>query len=102
MRRRSTTESTSLKEAKMSREDRRRELGEKTQVLLQGSLKHVRAAALAAVLVPLASVAAVSPAMAQTPNLCASGGCTCPASSGQTGVPYSSMLGVTKGTPPFT
>ena len=42
----------------MSREDRQRELGGKTQKLLQGSLKHVRAAALAAALVPLASVAA--------------------------------------------
>jgi hypothetical protein len=40
------------------------ELREKTQQLLHGSLKHARAAALAAVLVPLASVA-VSPAMAQ-------------------------------------
>jgi hypothetical protein len=41
----------------MSREDRQTELGEKTRELLQGSLKHVRAAALAAALVPLASVA---------------------------------------------
>jgi hypothetical protein len=49
------------------------ELQEKTQQLLHGSLKHVRAAALAAVLVPLASVAAVSPAAAQTQ--CQSGGC---------------------------
>lgn len=48
----------------MSQEDRQGELREKTQQLLHGSLKHVRAAALAAVLVPLASVA-VSPAVAQ-------------------------------------
>jgi len=48
----------------MSREDRQRELGEKTQELLQGSLKHVRAVALAAALVPLASVT-VSRAVAQ-------------------------------------
>jgi hypothetical protein len=48
----------------MSREDRREELGEKTQQLLQGSLKHVRAAALAVALVPLASVA-VSRTVAQ-------------------------------------
>ena len=88
----------------MSREDRQSELGEKTRQLLQGSLKHVRAATLAAVLVPLASVATVSPAMAQSgTGLCFSGGCTCPASSGQTGVPYSSMLGVTNpnAIPPF-
>jgi hypothetical protein len=48
----------------MSREARQTELPEKTQQLLQGPLKHVRAAALAAVLVPLASVA-VSRAVAQ-------------------------------------
>jgi len=42
----------------MSREGRHAELHEKTQQLLQGPLKHVRAAALAAVLVPLATVAA--------------------------------------------
>jgi hypothetical protein len=48
----------------MSQEGRYMELREKTQQLLHGSLKHARAAALAAVLVPLASVA-VSPAMAQ-------------------------------------
>ena len=41
----------------MSREDRDRELRKKTQQLLQGSLRHVRVAALAAALVPLASVA---------------------------------------------
>jgi hypothetical protein len=53
-------------------ESRYMELQEKTQQLLHGSLKHVRVAALAAVLVPLASVAAVSPAAAQ---YCPSGGC---------------------------
>jgi hypothetical protein len=45
---------------------------EKTQQLLQGPLKHIRLAALAAVLLPLASVAA-TPASAQ--SVCASGGC---------------------------
>jgi hypothetical protein len=45
----------------------------KTQGLLHGPLKHVRAAALAAALLPLASVA-VSPASAQT--VCPSGGAT--------------------------
>jgi len=44
----------------------------KTQGLLHGPLKHVRAAALAAALLPLASVA-VSPASAQSPG-CGSGG----------------------------
>jgi hypothetical protein len=48
----------------MSKEDRQTDVREKTQRLLRGSLKHVRAAALAAALVPLASVA-VSPAVAQ-------------------------------------
>ena len=47
------------------------QLEEKTQRLLQGPLKHIRAAALAAALLPLASVA-VAPASAQTQ--CASGG----------------------------
>lgn len=46
------------------------ELREKTQQLLYGALRHVRAAALAATLVPLGAVA-VSPALAQT---CGSGG----------------------------
>jgi hypothetical protein len=41
----------------MSREDRKAELRAKSETLLQGSLKHVRTAALAAALVPLASVA---------------------------------------------
>jgi len=42
----------------MSNEIRQTELREKTQQLLQGPLKHIRAAALAAALLPLASVAA--------------------------------------------
>ena len=42
---------------------RHAELREKTQRLLQGALKHARAAALAAALVPLGAVA-VSPAVA--------------------------------------
>jgi len=45
-------------------EVRQHELQEKTQQLLQGPLKHIRAAALAAALLPLASVAA-TPAAAQ-------------------------------------
>lgn len=48
------------------------ELQQKTQQLLRGPLKHVRGAALAAVLLPLASVAP-TPAAAQS-ALCASGG----------------------------
>ena len=51
------------------------ELQNKTQQLLAGPLKHVRAAALAAALLPLASIAA-APASAQTPSPCQSGG-TC-------------------------
>ncbi len=47
------------------------ELREKTQQLLDGPLKHIRAAALAAALLPLASIAA-TPASAQ--SVCASGG----------------------------
>lgn len=54
----------------MSQEGRHVELREKMQQLLQGSLKHARAAALAATLVPLASVG-VSQAVA---HLQASGG----------------------------
>jgi hypothetical protein len=46
-------------------------LHHKTQQLMQGPLKHIKAAALAAALLPLASVAA-KPAEAQ--NVCASGG----------------------------
>jgi len=59
-------------------EVRQHELQEKTQQLLQGPLKHVRAAALAAALLPLASVAA-TPAAAQS---CA------PASGGFCGVVF--------------
>jgi hypothetical protein len=55
----------------MSQEIGRTEVQEKTQLLLDGPLKHIRAAALAAVLLPLASVA-VAPASAQ--GLCASSG----------------------------
>jgi len=58
----------------MSRESRQMEVREKTQQLLNGSLKHVRAAALAAALVPLASVA-ISRAVAQG---CGSAGCQPP------------------------
>lgn len=56
----------------MSEQVRRAELQEKTHQLLQGPLKHARMAALAAALLPLASVAA-TPASAQS-ALCASGG----------------------------
>jgi hypothetical protein len=55
----------------MSQEIRQTELREKTHQLLDGPLKHVRAAALAAALLPLASVA-VAPAQAQ--EVCQSGG----------------------------
>lgn len=55
----------------MSHEVGQIELQKKTQQLLDGPLKHIRAAALAAALLPLASVA-VTPASAQT--VCASGG----------------------------
>lgn len=48
----------------MSEENRLSELRQKSQQMLQGSLKHVRAAALAAALVPLAAVG-VSHAQAQ-------------------------------------
>jgi hypothetical protein len=49
----------------MSQETRQTELRNKTQELLHGPLKHIRGAALAAALLPLASVA-VAPASAQT------------------------------------
>jgi hypothetical protein len=52
-------------------ENRGHELHDKTQQLLQGPLKHIKAAALAAALLPLASVAATS---ASAQSLCASGG----------------------------
>jgi hypothetical protein len=56
----------------MSQEVRQTEVREKTQQLLQGPLKHIRAAALAAALLPLASVMA-TPASAQSIG-CPSGG----------------------------
>jgi hypothetical protein len=56
----------------MFQESRQTTLQEQTQQLLQGPLKHVRRAALAAALLPLASVAA-TPAAAQS-AMCASGG----------------------------
>jgi hypothetical protein len=56
------------------REVRQAELKDNTKQLLDGPLKHVRAAALAAVLVPLASLVA-TPASAQTG--CGSGGTVC-------------------------
>jgi hypothetical protein len=56
----------------MSQESPRSELQKQTGLLLNGPLKHVRQAALAAALLPLASVAA-TPAAAQS-TLCASGG----------------------------
>lgn len=55
----------------MSQEVCQTELRNKTQQLLQGPLKHIRGAALAAALLPLASVAA-APASAQ--DVCSSGG----------------------------
>src|SRR3954470_2332851 len=61
-----------LKESAMSRDANQIELQGKTQQLLNGPLNHIRAAALAAALVPLASVA-VAPASAQTVD-CNSGG----------------------------
>src|SRR4051812_13080097 len=57
----------------MSHEAAHTELREKTQRLLQGSLRHVRAAGLAAALVPLAAVA-VSTAEGQA---CSSAGMVC-------------------------
>lgn len=62
----------------MSQAAGRTELREQTQQLLNGPLKHVRAAALAALLMPLASVAA-TPASAQT---------GCPASGGVCGTVF--------------
>jgi hypothetical protein len=53
-------------------DSRQHELQEQTRHLLQGPLKHIRSAALAAALLPLASVAA-APAAAQS-AACASGG----------------------------
>ena len=59
----------------MSEQDRGAELQRRTQQLLQGPLKHVRMAALAAALLPLASVAA-TPASAQS-AMCSSAGTIC-------------------------
>ena len=56
----------------MSEDTCQTELRKQTQELLQGPLKHIRGAALAAALLPLASVLA-TPASAQ-PSACASGG----------------------------
>jgi hypothetical protein len=58
----------------MSQDVRETELQHETQQLLEGPLKHARAAALAAALVPLASVAA-APASAQ--QMCQSAGTVC-------------------------
>jgi len=58
----------------MSQEVTQSPLREQAQQLIDGPLKHIRAAALAAALVPLASVFA-APASAQT--VCASGGTIC-------------------------
>ena len=55
----------------MAQDVRQNELRKQTQQLLQGPLKHIRGAALAAALLPLASIAA-APAAAQ--SVCASGG----------------------------
>ena len=52
----------------MSQEVRQDELQEKTHALLEGPLKHVRAAALAAALLPLASVAATPAAAEPCPS----------------------------------
>ena len=57
----------------MSTEVQSTEVGKKTQQLLQGSLKHVRAAALAALLVPLAAVA-IKPAVATAQGSGGTGG----------------------------
>jgi SdrD B-like domain len=58
----------------MSQEVRNAALKEKTKTLLEGPLKHIRGAALAATLLPLASIAA-APASAQ--EMCGSGGNVC-------------------------
>jgi len=58
----------------MSQEIDQMELHEQTRQLLQGPLKHIRAAALAAALLPLASIAA-APASAQV--VCQSAGTVC-------------------------
>src|SRR5262245_30588400 len=58
----------------MSQEIRNAALKEKTKTLLEGPLKHIRGAALAAALLPLASIAA-APASAQ--ETCGSAGNVC-------------------------
>ncbi|HXI28242.1 MAG TPA: SdrD B-like domain-containing protein [Vicinamibacterales bacterium] len=58
----------------MSQENNSAELREQTQQLLDGPLKHIRAAALAAALLPLASVVA-TPASAQTGCIASAGVC---------------------------
>ncbi len=65
----------------MSQEARTTELHEKSQQLCDGPLKHIRAAALAAALVPLASVMA-TPASAQT---------SCPLSGGICGTIFNDL-----------
>src|SRR5438105_3284770 len=67
-----TTRNRPKEYRKMFQESHQTKLQEQTQQLLQGPLKHVRRAALAAALLPLASVAA-TPAAAQS-AMCASGG----------------------------
>jgi len=67
----------------MSQEIRQTELQEQTQKLLRGSLKYVRVAALAAALVPLASVVA-APAVAQE-QCPPCGGCPPPPPANQPG-----------------
>ena len=62
----------------MPQESRQTELRNRTQQLLQGPLKHIRGAALAAALLPLASVA-VAPASAQS---------VCPQSGGVCGIVF--------------
>ena len=57
----------------MSQGNHQSELQERTQHLLHGKLNHVRAAALAAALMPLAAVAATS----SEPQVCASAGIIC-------------------------
>ena len=64
--------SQEVRQTDVRQEVRQTDVREKTQQLLQGPLKHIRTAALAAVLLPLASVAA-TPASAQSVE-CASGG----------------------------
>jgi hypothetical protein len=65
----------------MSQELRQTELRNKTQQLLQGPLKHIRGAALAAALLPLASIV-VAPASAQT---------SCPQSAGVCGTVFNDV-----------